>query len=183
MTAFLRSDGYLSRCLSRSLDSPVGSDAINEAAEAKWPHLLSGGLRISTWKHVFGYFCSPGPGLARWIVRSIISFNYSQIVLTDTPAFSSLTWSFVTINLNRSLLRLRRADVKHYLLAENSSVHRVASPFALYRTSTGPDFDQDVLDEFDDIKAEAADELKLRSFEIPSRKRREISIRLGNTGK
>ena len=91
----------------------------------------------------------------------------------------SFTWSSVTINLNRSLLRLRKADIKHYLLTGNSAMHRTASLFELYRPSAGPDFDQDVLDEFDDIKNEVADELKLNSFEILSRKPREIPIYLG----
>jgi len=62
-------------------------------------------------------------------------------------------------------------------------MHHAASPFELYRASTGPDFDQDVLDEFDDIKIEVADELKLESFEILSRRPREITIRLDNTSK
>lgn len=89
----------------------------------------------------------------------------------------------MTISLNRSLLRLRRADVRQYLLSRNSSTRRNSSPFGLYRTSVGPDFDQDVLDGFDDIKTEVADELKLKTFEILSRKPKEITIRLGSTGK
>lgn len=62
-------------------------------------------------------------------------------------------------------------------------MHHMASPFELYRASTGPDFDQDMLDEFDDIKTEVADKLKPESFEILSRRPREIIIQLDNMGK
>ena len=62
-------------------------------------------------------------------------------------------------------------------------MHSAASPFGLYRASTDPDSDEDVLDEFDDIKTDAADELKLDTFEILSRRPKEIAIHLGNTGK
>lgn len=55
-----------------------------------------------------------------------------------------------------------------------------ASPFGLFRASAGPDFDRDVLDEFDDIETEVTDELRLKPFEILSRRPREITIRLGN---
>ena len=61
-------------------------------------------------------------------------------------------------------------------------MHRAASPFGLYRASTGPDFDQDILDEFDDIKTKVSDELRLQSFGISSRRPREITIGLGRTG-
>ena len=89
----------------------------------------------------------------------------------------------MTISLNRSLLHLRKADVRQYLLSRNSAMHRTSSPFGLYRASVGPDFDQDVLDGFDDIKTDIADELKLKTFEILSRRPREITIRLGSTGR
>lgn len=89
----------------------------------------------------------------------------------------------MTISLNRSLLHLRKADVRQYLLSRTSAMHRNSSPFGLYRTSVGPDFDQDVLDGFDDIKTEMADELKLKTFEILSRRPKEITIRLGSTGR
>jgi hypothetical protein len=89
----------------------------------------------------------------------------------------------VTVNLNHSILRLRRADVKHYLLSGNSLADRVASPFGLYRTGTGPDFDQDVLDEFDDLKTEVANQLKMQSLENHCQRPREITIYLGGTGK
>lgn len=98
------------------------------------------------------------------------------------PSFSFI-WSSVTVNLNHSILRLRREDVKHYLLTGHSPLDRVASPFGLYRTGTGPDFDQDVLDEFDDLKTKVADELKMQSLENPCQKPREIIIYLGGTGK
>lgn len=87
----------------------------------------------------------------------------------------------MTINLNHSIFRLRRADVRHYLLARHSAAGRVASPFGLYRA--GPDFDLDVLDEFDDIKTKIADEMKMRPLEDPCRKPREITIYLGGTSK
>jgi hypothetical protein len=82
----------------------------------------------------------------------------------------------VTINLNRSILRLRREDVKYYIRTD-AAVRHAASPFSLYRTSIGPDFGQDVLDEFDDIKIKVNDEMKLQSFEILSRRPVEISPR------
>lgn len=85
------------------------------------------------------------------------------------------------MNLNHSVLRLRRADVKHYLLA-GSATDRVASPFGLFMTGTGPDFDQDVLDEFDDLKTEVTHEMKLQSLENHCQKPREITIYLGGTG-
>ena len=94
----------------------------------------------------------------------------------------SFIWSSVTITLNHSLLRLRRADVRHYILARNSAMHRAASPFGLYRASTGPDFDQDILDDFDDIRTKVTDELRLQSFGISSRRPREITIGFGRTG-
>lgn len=90
-------------------------------------------------------------------------------------------WASVTVNLSHSILRLRRADVKHYLLAKNTSLDRVASPFELFRTGSGPDFDKDVLEEFDDIKTEVAEELELRPLENPCQKPREITIYLGGT--
>lgn len=89
----------------------------------------------------------------------------------------------MTVNLNHSILRLRRADVKHYLLTGNSATDHVASPFELYRAENGPDFDQDVLDEFDDLKTKVANELKLGSLENPCQKPREITIYKGGTGK
>lgn len=89
----------------------------------------------------------------------------------------------MTVHLNHSLLRLRRAEVKHYLLFGNSAADRVASPFGLYWSGTGPDFDQEALDEFDDLKPKAADKLKLRPLENPCQKPREITIYLGGTGK
>jgi len=46
----------------------------------------------------------------------------------------------------------------------------------------GPDFDQNALDEFDDIKTKVDDELKMQPFEVMSRRPREITIYLGNTG-
>jgi hypothetical protein len=101
---------------------------------------------------------------------------------TPPSASFSFTWSSVTIILNHSLFRLRKADVRHYLLSRNSSMDRMASPFEFYRTTTGPDFDKDVLDEFEDIKVEVADELKLQSFEILSRRPREITLHSGNAG-
>jgi len=91
-------------------------------------------------------------------------------------------WASVTVNLNHSIIRLRRADVKHYLLVGNSPADRVASPFGLYRVGTGPDFDQDVLDGFDDLKTEVADGLKLHPIGNPCQKSREITIYLGGTG-
>jgi len=99
------------------------------------------------------------------------------------PSLGFLTvffiWSSVTITLNHSLIRLRRADVKHYLLARNLAMNRATSPFGLFRASTGPDFDQDMLDDFDDIKSKVSDELRLQPFGISSRRPREITIGLG----
>ncbi|KAF9649460.1 hypothetical protein BDM02DRAFT_1819799 [Thelephora ganbajun] len=124
-------------------------------------------------------------GLAFFLTVFALRLGNMFAAIYARPSLVFLTvfciWSSVTINLNRSLLRLRRADVKHYLLTGNSAMHHAASPFGLYRASVSPDFDQDVLDEFDDIKAKAADELRLQSFEILSRRPREITIRLGNT--
>ena len=95
---------------------------------------------------------------------------------------SSFIWSAVTINLNHSLLRLRRADVKYYLIARNSGTHRVASSFGLHRLS-GTDFDQEALNEFDDIRTKVDDELKLQPLESSSQRQRVITISFGMTGK
>ena len=88
----------------------------------------------------------------------------------------------MTVNLNHSILHLRKADVKHYLLAGNSAADRVASPFGLYRPGAEPDFDQAVLDEFDDLRAKVADKLKLRSLQNSCQKPKEITIYLGGRG-
>jgi len=61
-------------------------------------------------------------------------------------------------------------------------MRRTASPFGLYRPSTALDFNQDVLDEFDDIKPKETDELKLQSFGILSGRPKKLAIRLGKTG-
>lgn len=106
-----------------------------------------------------------------------------SIILADVPTCLSFIWSAVTINLSHSVLRLRRADVKHYLLTRNSAADRAASPFGLYRASPGPDFDQDILDGFDDIRSEVADELKLRSFDISPQRPREILTGFGMISK
>lgn len=90
-------------------------------------------------------------------------------------------WSSVTVHFSHSIFRLRRADVKHYLLAKDASLDRVASPFELFRARGGPDFDKNVLDEFDDIKIEVAEELKLQPLENLCKKPREITIYLGGT--
>jgi len=89
-------------------------------------------------------------------------------------------WSAVTVNLNRSLLRLRRADIRQYLLPRSSAVGRATSPFGLFRASAGPDFAQDILNQFDDIKTEVADEVRLRRLEYLPLRPREISIPLGD---
>jgi hypothetical protein len=141
----------------------------------KQPRILPGSIRPSTRERGCGDICSLESSLPHRIVRFVP-------LPTDGPISLSFIWSAVTINLNRSL-HLRRADVKHYLLAGNSIIHRAASPFGLYRASTGPDFDQDALDEFDGIMAKVDDESKPQSFEILSRRPREISICLGKTGK
>lgn len=91
----------------------------------------------------------------------------------------SFIWSAVTVNLSHSVLRLRRADVKHYLLTRNSVADRASSPFTLYRASVGPDFARDVLDGFDDIRTEVVDELKMRSFESFPQRPREIFTSMG----
>jgi len=62
-------------------------------------------------------------------------------------------------------------------------MYSAASPFALYSVSMGPDFDLDVLDGFDDIKTEVANELRLQSSEALTWRPREISIHLGHIGK
>ena len=49
-------------------------------------------------------------------------------------------------------------------------MRNVATPFSLYSDSAGLDFDQGVLDGFDDIKAKVADELKLQSVEVFTRR-------------
>jgi len=60
-------------------------------------------------------------------------------------------------------------------------MRRAASPFGLYRGPADPDFDPDVLDEFDDIKTKVIEELRLQSFGIFSQRSKELTIRLGNT--
>lgn len=89
----------------------------------------------------------------------------------------------MTVNVNHSILRLRRAEVKHYLIAGHSAAGRMSSPFGLYRAGASPDFDTHVLDEFDDLKTQVADEMKLQPLENPCQKPREIIIYLGGTGK
>jgi len=122
-------------------------------------------------------------GLAFFMTEFVLRLGsmFAAIYIRQSLVFLTLffIWSSVTINLNHSILRLRRADVKHYLLTRHSAMDRVASPFGLYRS--GPDFDQDVLDEFDDIKTEVADELKRHPPENLCKKPREITIYLGGT--
>lgn len=105
------------------------------------------------------------------------------IALTNAPVLFSFVWSAVTVNLNRSLLRLRRADIRQYLLPRSSAVDRATSPFGLFRASTGPDFARDILNEFDDIKIEVADEVRLRTLASLPLRPREITIPLGDPSK
>lgn len=178
--ALFRSDGNLSCCLSLPLDSANGSDALSELSETKRFGFLPDGLCSSTWKHVCGNLCSPGAGLPHPIVRFIRAPLYR---LADRRCFSFISPA-VTINLNHSILRLRRADVKHYLLSGHSAaLDLAASPFGLYRPENGPDFDQDVLDEFDDIRAKVAEKMKLRTAVNSCQGPRDITIYLGGTGK
>ena len=60
---------------------------------------------------------------------------------------------------------------------------RATSPFGLFRASTGPDFTLDILNQFDDIKTEVADEMRLRTLESLPLRPREITIPLGDPSK
>lgn len=124
-------------------------------------------------------------GLAFFITVFVLRLVNMFAAIIVRPGLVFLTLFFVgaslTINLNHSILRLRRADVKQYLLARDSVAERAASPFGLYRRGRpGPDFDEDVLDEFDDIKTKVSG-LRMHSLENPCRKPREITIYLGGT--
>lgn len=182
LTALLRIDGYLFRCLSRALYSPDRSNAAHQVIEAKRSRFFRNGFHPSAREHVCSDLCSPKFSLPYLIVRPRITYPL-PVALANILVSFSFIWPAVTMNLNHSLLRLRKADVKHYLLTRNSALERAASPFGLYRASTGPDFAEDVLDEFDDIKTKVDDELRMQAFEMqPWRQREIVTIYLDGTG-
>lgn len=69
LAAFLRSASHLPCCLSRSLDSAVGSNAIDKLIAAKRPRVLHTCIRPSTREHVHSDLRSPEPNLSHSIVR------------------------------------------------------------------------------------------------------------------
>lgn len=71
LAAFLRGASHLPRCLSRSLDSTVGSNTIDKLIAAKRPRVLRACIRPSTWEHVHSDLCSPELNISHSIVRPV----------------------------------------------------------------------------------------------------------------